>query len=87
MSSDWKNKLTCALTCPRCSRSLAPEDPRILSVYDHEPICRTCKKEEEARPDYEEASKNMIGQCMTETELQYSDPGGFCYHHFYPYKC
>jgi hypothetical protein len=46
-----------------------------------------CKKEEEARPDYEEVSKGMIGQCMAETELFYGDPGGYCFHHFYPFTC
>jgi hypothetical protein len=29
----------------------------------------------------------MIGACMAETEVMYSDPGGYCYYHFYPFKC
>jgi hypothetical protein len=24
---------------------------------------------------------------MIDVELQQSDPGGYCYHHFYPYSC
>jgi hypothetical protein len=24
---------------------------------------------------------------MADTEIQYSDPGGYCFHHFYPYTC
>jgi hypothetical protein len=46
-----------------------------------------CKRKEEKRDDYEKVSKEMIGQCMAETEVMWSDPGGYCYHHFYPYKC
>ncbi len=87
MKDTWEDALSCAIECSRCSRNMAPADERILSVYDHQPICMPCKKEEEKRPDYEEVSKNAIGQCMIQTEIQYSDPGGYCYHHFYPYKC
>jgi len=87
MKDTWEDALSCAIECSRCSRTMAPADERILSVYDHQPICMPCKKEEEKRPDYEEVSKNAIGQCMIQTEIQYSDPGGYCYHHFYPYKC
>jgi hypothetical protein len=29
----------------------------------------------------------MIEQCMADTEVLYSDPGGYCYSHFYPFKC
>ena len=46
-----------------------------------------CKEEEEKRPDYEEISKQMIGQCLIDTEVQYGDPEGYCFHHFYPFKC
>ena len=87
MSQDWEKNLACAIACSRCEAKLGPESERILSVYDHQPICLECKKEEENRPDYEAVSKNMIGQCMIETEVMYSDPGGFCYYHFYPFKC
>jgi hypothetical protein len=66
---------------------MAPEDPRILSVYDHEAICMDCKKKEEQRPDYAEMSKETIGQCIVDTELQWGDPKGFCFHHFYSYTC
>jgi hypothetical protein len=24
---------------------------------------------------------------MVDTEVMYSDPGGYCYSHFYPFKC
>lgn len=87
MTDLWKEKIICAIRCPRCEKELAPDDERILSVYDHEAICMDCKKEEEGRSDYEDVSKQMIGQCLIETELAYSDPGGYCFHHFYPYKC
>jgi len=46
-----------------------------------------CKKDEESRPDYEETSKRMIGQCMIEIELKQQDPESYCFNHFYPYKC
>ena len=83
MKEEWEEKILCATQCSRCHGGL---DRRILSVYDHQVICMECKKEEE-RPDYDEVSKNMIRQCMVDTERQYGDPGGFCYHHFYPYTC
>lgn len=87
MSDKWEEALSCAIQCPRCSKSLNNSDERILSVYDHQPICMDCKAAEEKRPDYEEVSKNAISQCMAQTEEMYSDPQGYCYHHFYPYKC
>lgn len=46
-----------------------------------------CKREEERRPDYEEASKKVIEDCLADTELEQSDPGGYCFSHFYPYRC
>lgn len=87
MKDDWKEKLLCMTECTRCHKGLKPPDQRILSCYDHEPICMACKKKEEARPDYEEVAKKMIGQCLTVVELEQGDPGGYCYNHFYPYKC
>lgn len=87
MSDKWKESLECAVACSRCSAGLTGDTQRILSVYDHHPICLKCKQEEETRPDYEEVSRGMIGQCMAETEIFYSDPGGFCYYHFYPFTC
>ncbi len=83
----WEQKLACAVACHRCRESLRPDQQRILSVYDHEPICIPCKQEEERRPDYETASRETIGACMAETELMYGDPKGFCLHHFYPFTC
>ena len=84
MKDNWEERLSCATTCSRCNKKL---DKRIFSVYDHQPICLDCKKKEEARSDYEEVSKGMIGQCMAETELFYGDPEGYCFHHFYPFTC
>ncbi len=87
MPESWEEKLSCALSCNRCRQKLSASDERILSVYDHEPICMPCKREEEKRTDYADISKDMIGQCLAETELFYGDPKGYCYHHFYPFKC
>ena len=47
MQDAWAEKLSCAIQCQRCDKQLAPTDPRILSVYDHEAICTACKDEEE----------------------------------------
>lgn len=87
MTDKWEKKIACAIQCSRCSKKLAQTEQRLLSVYDHQPICMNCKKEEEKQPDYEEVSKNMIGQCLADTELLYSDPGGYCFYHFYPFTC
>jgi len=87
MSDEWKEALNCALECKRCGATLPGRSDRILSVYDHQPICLSCKNEEEKRPDYEEVAQRVIGQCMAETEVMYSDPAGYCYFHFYPFKC
>ena len=83
----WKERLSCATHCQRCEKKLDSKDLRILSVYDHHAICMSCKKEEEKRPEYEEISRQAIGQCMIDTEMQWSDPEGYCFHYFYPYKC
>jgi len=88
MADCWKEGMYCCETnCPRCDKKMNPEDFRILSVYDHKGICLECKKKEEGQPDYSEVSKKMIGQCMADIELKYSDPGAYCYHHFYPFTC
>jgi hypothetical protein len=87
MKDDWKEILTCAMACSGCQKALSSQDLRILSSYTHKPICMDCKTEEEQKPDYAEISQQMIGQCMTETEILYGDLGSYCYHHFYPYKC
>ena len=87
MQNQWEHKLACAIACQRCDAKLSAGDQRILSVFDHQPICLTCKRAEEQRPDYAEVSKNMIGTCMMETEVMYGDPGGYCFYHFYPFTC
>ena len=87
MSEEWKEKLSCATRCTRCGTGLEADALRILSVYDHEPVCMECKRQEEQRPDYAEVAKGVIGHCMAETEVLYGDPGSYCYHHFYPFKC
>jgi len=87
MALTWEQKLTCATECPRCKKTLSPKDQRIFSVYDDEAICLECKKKEEKRRDYKENSETMIKQCMVDVELMQSDPGGYCFHHFYPYTC
>jgi hypothetical protein len=87
MKDTWEDVITCALNCSRCEKKLAADDQRILSVIDHQPICMKCKQEEEKRPDYEQISRNMIGTCLADTEQMYGDPGGYCFYHFYPYKC
>ena len=83
----WEEKLSCAVACCRCNAGLKSSDKRILSVYDHEPICMECKSQEEQRPDYETVSREAIGSCMADTEVQYGDPRGYCFHHFYPFTC
>ncbi len=87
MENNWEKALSCAISCSGCGEAMPPESKRILSVYDHQPICLACKKKEEKRPDYDEVSKKMIGQCMIESEVMYGDPGGFCFYHFYPFTC
>jgi hypothetical protein len=46
-----------------------------------------CKKKEEVRKDYADTSKQMIARCLSETGRPYGSVGGFCFHHFCPYKC
>jgi hypothetical protein len=87
MADQWQHELTCATACSSCSGKLKGDDLRILSVYDHEPICMACKQKEERRPDYAQTAKQAMGDLMAQTELLYGDPGGYCYHHFYPFKC
>ena len=84
---NWEKELSCAKKCSRCSNSLETRDRRILSVFDHQPICLDCKNEEEKRPDYEDASRQMMAQCIAETEKPYGDPASYCFHHFCPFKC
>ena len=84
---NWEDKVSCATECLKCGTKLTSDDLRILSVYDHKTICMACKKEEEKRPDYAGVSKQVIGQCNADLELTMTDPAGYCFHHFYPYKC
>jgi hypothetical protein len=87
MAVNWEEKLACATECAKCRKSLGSGDERILSVYGHEAICGECKRKEEQRSDYKETSETMVKQCMVDVELMQSDPGGYCFHHFYPYTC
>jgi len=87
MDAKWEEKLSCAKECPRCKKALDSREARILSVYDDEAICLDCKRKEEEQPNYAEVSKNMVGQCLADVELMQGDPGGYCFHHFYPYTC
>ncbi len=84
---NWEKQLACAEQCHRCHKSLTVKDRRFLSVIDHQPICATCKREEEKRPDYEDASRQMMAQCMDQTGRPYGDPASYCFHHFCPFKC
>ncbi len=29
----------------------------------------------------------VVFQCLIDTEIAYGDPGGYCFHHFYPFTC
>ncbi len=87
MTVEWEKKPVCATECPRCGRSLNSKDQRILSPYDNEPICMVCNANEEQRPDYKAALGMTAKQCMVDVELMRGDPGGYCFHHFYPYEC
>lgn len=87
MQENWEKELSCANLCRRCQNPLETKDRRILSVYDHEPICMECKLEEERRPDYADVSKQMIASCIQETNKPYGNPASYCFHHFCPFKC
>jgi len=87
MSDQWEKNLACATNCQSCGNELGAKDQRILSVYTHEPICMSCKQEEEKKADYADQSKSMMSQCIKETGKPYGDPAGYCFHHFCPYKC
>ena len=87
MQKNWEKQLSCASQCRRCQKPLSEKDRRILSVYDHQPICIDCKKAEEKQPDYEDVSKQMIATCLKETNKPYGDPASYCFHHFCPFKC
>jgi hypothetical protein len=40
------------------------------------------KKEEETRSDYENATRQMMAQCMEQTDKPNGDPAGYSFHHF-----
>ncbi len=87
MESAWEKRLACASRCHHCGKPLGAKDPRILSVFDHEPICAACKRVEEKRPDYADRSKQMIAGCIAETGRPFGEPAGYCFHHFCPFTC
>ncbi|MDJ0818687.1 MAG: hypothetical protein QNJ58_20935 [Desulfobacterales bacterium] len=87
MEDNWEKQLACALNCGHCDRAFGSKDRRLLSVYDHAPICMDCKREEEKRPDYEDTSKQMIAHCMETTDKPYGDPASYCFHHFCSFRC
>ena len=87
MDENWEKQLACAVGCQRCGKPLKEKDQRLLSVYDHEPICMSCKAAEEQQPDYEDVSRMMIAECMAKTNKPYGDPASYCFHHFCPFRC
>jgi hypothetical protein len=87
METNWEKDLACASRCQRCSNPLGRNDRRILSVYDHHPICLACKQAEEKRPDYPDQSKQMIAACIAATGRPYGDTASYCFHHFLPFTC
>jgi hypothetical protein len=87
MPENWEKQLSCAEQCERCNKTMGKRDRRVLSVFDHQPICMECKKEEEKRSDYEDVSRQMIAGCMQKTGKPYGDPASYCFHHFCPFKC
>jgi hypothetical protein len=87
MADQWEKGLSCAEVCSRCERPFGPKEDRVLSVYDHRPVCLDCKHEEERRADYEDSSRRMIAECIEQTGKPYGDPAGFCFHHFCPFRC
>ena len=72
MKDQWENNLLCAIVCSQCEGKLPPNQKRILSVYDHQPICLACKQVEESKSDYAEISKQMIGNRYYCSELDWA---------------
>jgi hypothetical protein len=87
MEAQWQKQLSCASRCQRCAKPLEPKDRRVLSVFDHQPVCLSCKLAEETRADYPDRSKQMIADCIGATGKPYGDPAGYCFHHFLPFRC
>jgi hypothetical protein len=83
----WEKELSCASSCQHCGAALGTRSDRILSVFNHEPICMDCKRAEEKRLDYPDQSRQMIADCLSATGKPYGDPAGYCFHHFCPFKC
>ncbi|MGD8343770.1 MAG: hypothetical protein PVF71_01355 [Desulfobacterales bacterium] len=84
---NWEKQLSCAQKCNRCGKSLSNKERRILSIFDHQPICLDCKKEEEKKSDYEDASRQMMAECTQQAGRPYGDTASYCFHHFVPFKC
>ena len=80
---NWEKHLSCAKECSRCNSPLTNKERRILSVIDH----LDCKNEEEKNPDYKDASRQMMAECMEQTGRPYGDTASYCFHHFVPFKC
>ncbi len=76
MKTHWEKQLSCAGRCVRCDHPLDRTDQRILSVWDHQPICLACKQAEQ-----------MIADCIAATGKPYGDTAGYCFHHFLPFRC
>lgn len=87
MEGNWEKQLACASLCGHCGAALEEKDRRILSVFDHQPICMDCKQTEELRPGYADQSKQMIADCIQQTGRPYGDTAGYCFHHFCPFSC
>jgi hypothetical protein len=87
MESHWEKELSCASECGQCGKSLGRKDRRILSVYDHHPICMACKQVEETRADYPDQSKQTVAECIATTGKPYGDTASYCFHHFLPFSC
>ena len=87
MEENWEKQLACAEVCQRCNTPLGKKDKRLLSVYDHQPICMDCKSAEEKRLDYEDTTRAMISTCMETENRPYGNPASYCFHHFCPFKC
>jgi hypothetical protein len=87
METQWERQLSCASRCGRCGKSLERKDQRVLSVFDHQPICAACKQAEETRADYPDQSKQMIAECIGATGKPYGHTASYCFHHFVPFRC
>ena len=87
MDDNWEKQLACADQCTKCQSLLGTKDKRILSVYNHQPICMACKQKEETQSDYEDTSRGMVAACIEKTNKPYGDPASYCFHHFCPFTC